>query len=213
MSRRTGTLAQEVARYLARSTRDGDCLMGPQRGYGWIRFAGGAMSAHRAVATVQYGSIADGLVVRHTCDRVGCVEASHLILGTVADNNQDKLDRNRQPVGEAHPLAAASSELVAAAVAEYLGGGRSQAEVARRHGVSQTTLGTWVRAERRRDGGQGGFRQGKGQTALARGGFKPCGTKAAYERHHREGTPVCGPCREAHREYMRQYKARRRAAA
>lgn len=176
MSRRTGTLAQEVARFLGRSTRDRSCLMGPQRGYGCIRYDGGRISAHRAVAAVEYGQIPDGLVVRHTCDRV-------------------------------------DSTGVSAAVAEYLAGGRSQAEVARRHGVSQATLGRWVRAEQRRDGGQHSVRQGKGRTALSRGGLKPCGTKAAYERHHREGTPICDACRDAHRQYMRQYKAERRAAA
>lgn len=30
----------------------------------------------------------------------------------------------------------------------------------------------------------------------------PCGTPAAYQRHSREGTIICGPCRKAWSEYV-----------
>jgi hypothetical protein len=42
-----------------------------------------------------YGEIPDGLVVRHKCDNPSCINPEHLELGTVQDNNQDKIDRNR----------------------------------------------------------------------------------------------------------------------
>lgn len=31
--------------------------------------------------------------------------------------------------------------------------------------------------------------------------LKPCGTPAAYRRHHRDGEPPCDPCGNAFREY------------
>ena len=36
-----------------------------------------------------------GFVVRHTCDNTRCVEPTHLLLGTRADNNRDRAERNR----------------------------------------------------------------------------------------------------------------------
>jgi hypothetical protein len=33
--------------------------------------------------------------------------------------------------------------------------------------------------------------------------YEDCGTYAALQRHVKEGTPVCKPCREAGNEYMR----------
>ena len=38
----------------------------------------------------------------------------------------------------------------------------------------------------------------------------PCGTEAAYRRHHRKGEPVCEPCAEANNAAKRQ---RRKKAA
>lgn len=187
--------------------------MGPQRGYGWIRYDGAAsMSAHRAAYLVHNGPIPQGHVVRHACDRPGCIEPSHLLVGTFADNNQDAVTRGRVRLGERHHCAERTTAEVAAAVAEYLAGGQPQVEVARKHGISQSTLGRWVRAETRRDAGQSPYRQGKGRPALARGGLKPCGTKAAYERHIAASEPPCEACRQAHRAYMSEYRANRRAA-
>ena len=34
-------------------------------------------------------------VVRHTCDNPRCIEPTHLIIGTRADNNKDRAERNR----------------------------------------------------------------------------------------------------------------------
>ena len=39
--------------------------------------------------------------------------------------------------------------------------------------------------------------------------LKPCGTTAAARRHHRKGEELCGPCREAYRENMKELNARR----
>jgi hypothetical protein len=203
-----------VAAMMARSVRQGACLMVPQRRYGVIRYDGGRqMSAHRASYLVYNGPIPDGLVVRHSCDHIGCIEPAHLLVGTIADNNRDMVERGRQCAGERHPQARTPSDVVAAAVAEYLRGGQSQEAVSAKYGVTQTCLGTWVRAKYRRDGGQQGLVQGKGNRALAKGGYSPCGTRAAYFRHRANGDPRCEECWEANRVYMRAYKDARKADA
>jgi hypothetical protein len=51
--------------------------------------------SHRAVYEHFYGQIPAGLVVRHKCDNGGCINPEHLELGTVADNNRDKIERGR----------------------------------------------------------------------------------------------------------------------
>ena len=38
---------------------------------------------------------------------------------------------------------------------------------------------------------------------------KRCGTYAGVSRHYQLGEPVCDDCREAGRQYMRDYRARR----
>lgn len=36
-----------------------------------------------------------GQVIRHTCDNPRCINPQHLIIGSRADNNKDRADRNR----------------------------------------------------------------------------------------------------------------------
>ena len=38
-----------------------------------------------------------------------------------------------------------------------------------------------------------------------------CGTNAGYSKHHRERTPACQACREAHAAHVNAYRAARRA--
>ena len=37
--------------------------------------------------------------MRHTCDTPNCINPEHLVIGTDADNMQDKVDRDRQSKG------------------------------------------------------------------------------------------------------------------
>ena len=36
-----------------------------------------------------------GQVIRHTCDNPRCINPKHLLIGTLADNNRDRAERNR----------------------------------------------------------------------------------------------------------------------
>lgn len=54
----------------------------------------------------------EGKVVRHTCDNLHCVNPAHLVLGTQAENMQDKVERGRQQKEEGVPSAKLTSEAV-----------------------------------------------------------------------------------------------------
>ncbi len=56
------------------------------------------VSLHRKVYCdhngLQLSDIA-GKVIRHTCDNPRCINPAHLVIGTRADNNRDRSERNR----------------------------------------------------------------------------------------------------------------------
>ena len=62
----------------------------------------GEQIASRVAWVLTRGPIPKSLCVLHTCDNESCVRPDHLFLGTRADNNLDKLMKNRQwhPRGE-----------------------------------------------------------------------------------------------------------------
>lgn len=64
-------------------------------GYGYCRYNGKWMSAHRAEWLRQHGSIPAGLFVLRRCDNPICRRASHLFIGTHADNMRDKAEKGR----------------------------------------------------------------------------------------------------------------------
>lgn len=74
------------------------------KGYGQKKYKGRLWRAHRLVYTLAHGDIPKGLVVRHKCDNPSCVNLEHLELGTVKDNNHDKIKRGRvkAPKGDSH---------------------------------------------------------------------------------------------------------------
>lgn len=51
--------------------------------------------SHRVSYEIANGPIPKGAFVRHVCDNPRCVNPTHLVLGTVQDNNQDRHERGR----------------------------------------------------------------------------------------------------------------------
>jgi hypothetical protein len=177
--------------------------MGPNLGYGEVIYdRGRRMSAHRATYTVFNGPIPEGMVVRHTCDRVGCVEPSHLLIGTHADNSRDAVERGRSASGDKNANSKGSS-LVELARDIYAQGELTKSEVAERLRVSVFTVDKWTK----------GTVRNLTPIRVRDGRFKPtgqgCGTRAGYFAHQSRGEPKCEPCLEANRVYMRTYKANR----
>lgn len=58
--------------------------------------------AHRVAYRLAFGVDPDDQLVRHTCDRPGCVNPGHLVLGTHSDNTRDAVERSRHytPFGD-----------------------------------------------------------------------------------------------------------------
>jgi hypothetical protein len=63
--------------------------------YGIFHAQGTQIGAHRASYLINIGPIVNGLHVLHSCDNPGCVNPSHLRLGTPKENTQDRIARNR----------------------------------------------------------------------------------------------------------------------
>lgn len=92
-------LAKDLADNAIRDPDTG-CLLWQRgvnsRGYGKLKRKGVTIYAHRASLEDALGRpLRDGMVARHTCDTRRCIEATHLVEGTVHQNVQDMIERGR----------------------------------------------------------------------------------------------------------------------
>ena len=71
-------------------------------GYGKVKVDRRHIRAHRWSWELHNGPIPAGLHVCHRCDVPGCVNPSHLFLGTNVENDQDKRRKGRQYVLPLH---------------------------------------------------------------------------------------------------------------
>ena len=101
-------------------------------GYGRI----GRKLAHRVLYAQVHGPIPAGLVIRHTCDQPACVNIDHLVLGTHADNVQDKCLRGRQARG----AQANHSSLTEDSVRTIRASHESQTKLAKQFNVTQSMI-------------------------------------------------------------------------
>lgn len=110
-----------------------------------------APRVHRVVLSVAAGRhLADVELACHSCDTPGCVELSHLWVGSAGDNARDAHAKGRHPnvranLGRPRPSRGESHgrhKLTAVQVAEIrsLAGTASQYEIAQRFGVSQPAI-------------------------------------------------------------------------
>lgn len=92
-----------IAKFWSSAKPDGDCLIWSlgktSRGYGSYRIRQKFIQAHRLSRRLSYilthGSIPDGMVIRHSCDRPACIAPAHLVVGTQQDNLRDMRERGR----------------------------------------------------------------------------------------------------------------------
>lgn len=111
--------------------------------------------AHRLAWSLTNGPIPAGMMVCHTCDNPACCNPGHLFLGTGSDNMQDMFRKGRgrrvgpprdRFRGERNAKSTVSDAKRTEACRAYLDCEGTQAEIATRYGVTQATLGKWVRS-------------------------------------------------------------------
>lgn len=92
--------------------------------------------AHRYLFEQVYGPIPEGMIIRHSCDNPLCINPAHLLLGTHADNVQDRVDRNRSAHGEENGRA----KLTEKQVRRVKNSALPNAVLARRYGVDRRVI-------------------------------------------------------------------------
>lgn len=78
-------------------------------GYGGFAVHQRVEGAHRVAWELWNGPVPDGLQVCHRCDNPTCVRPDHLFLGTIQDNQRDKVAKgrglaNRDECPHGHPF-------------------------------------------------------------------------------------------------------------
>lgn len=116
-------------------------------GYGKFKVNGKTLGAHRVAYEMKNGLIPDGMQVCHRCDNKKCVNYRHLFLGSAADNQFDKVKKNRQSKGQTHGSAKLTEEAVLQIRKYYDAGAVTQRWLARLYGVTQILIGKIVRRE------------------------------------------------------------------
>jgi len=117
------------------------------KGYGTATWKGISLALHRKVYclhnNVSMESI-KGLVVRHVCDNMRCIEPTHLLIGTQKQNIADMFSRGRahKRAGEDSPLAKLDWDTVRYIRETYVPHSRVNggAALARRFGVDQSIV-------------------------------------------------------------------------
>lgn len=115
-------------------------------GYGMCRMGLGSKgratqtTAHRMAYSLRYPEIdINGLVVRHLCNNVKCVNPEHLLHGTHADNVQDRVDAGRSATGERNGRSVLNERSVLA-IKRSLMAGAKQSDLAVLAGVSDRAI-------------------------------------------------------------------------
>ena len=119
------------------------------QGYGRLKVRGRDTSAHRYICTLVHGEPpSEVYVAAHSCGNghLGCINPRHLSWKTHSQNHLDKAVHGTHSRGER----SAHSKLKEQEVREILSlrGVESQARIASRYGVAQTTIAQIHRGER-----------------------------------------------------------------
>jgi predicted DNA-binding protein (UPF0251 family) len=116
-----------------------------KNGYGALSVNNRMEYTHRLSYLLHVGEIPDGIQVCHHCDNHPCVRPDHFFLGTYAENVADMRAKGRgspppHSYGEEHHMVTLSDEQVAELRHLRASRALSQRAVARKFGVSQSTV-------------------------------------------------------------------------
>lgn len=130
----------------------GDCIISPcrkdQDGYPRAKWHGKVWPVARIIWTLMFGDIPNGMIICHHCDNPGCVNPTHLYLGSFEDNMRDKVLRHRV-AGDNHPRTKVPDDMIPIIRVMYNEAGYTQQDLANKFGVSQGIISTIINGKRR----------------------------------------------------------------
>ena len=109
-------------------------------GYGYHYIHSIQYKAHRLAWKLTFGDIPRDLCVLHKCDTPGCINPTHLYLGTRLDNARDRHNRGHSLVGVKHPNSRLSTEERLNIYNDYISGVGGNVRLGRKYGVSGHTI-------------------------------------------------------------------------
>ena len=130
--------------WTASRNRDGYGKFGINRG--WIQAHRMSWIMHNGEIPkgmyILHGPIPAGLCVCHHCDNPPCVRPSHLFVGTLRDNSDDKISKNRGNFlyGENHPRAKLSRRQVDIIRSDYSDLHIPQIHIAKKYGIGKSQI-------------------------------------------------------------------------
>lgn len=121
---------------------NGECLEWTgclSKGYGVLGYQRKSLKAHRVSYELHNGKKIGNKIVRHTCDNPKCVNPNHLILGSHADNINDRDERDRTAKGENAGRAKLTNDDVAR-IREMRSKGMTYASIAEHYPVCASSI-------------------------------------------------------------------------
>jgi hypothetical protein len=101
---------------------------------------GARLGLHRAVYEYFWGSIPDGLVVRHQCDQPSCINPLHLLIGSYTDNYNDMVERGRDNYNPLRGERNHNAKLTEDDVRKIMASCKTNRELAKEFGVAQPII-------------------------------------------------------------------------
>jgi len=112
-------------------------------GYGKVTVDRKGRRSHRIAFELAYGKISEDDLACHHCDNPACISPPHIFIGTVLDNNRDRVAKGRSRYCPARGERAAHSKLTAEKVLEIRAlrrQGLTCAEISRKYNVSDNAI-------------------------------------------------------------------------
>lgn len=113
-------------------------------GYGNFWIEGRTETAHVFAFQLAGGVVPDGMQVLHSCDNRDCCNPRHLRVGTLQDNKNDEVGRDRHVYGERHHSAKLTEDDIRAIRALYASG-LTYGAIGQRYGVTGENVGQIIR--------------------------------------------------------------------